>query len=205
MKDGMDKDDAQDSREEMSDDELIAILRAEETDATSYYTSELATDQADAMDRYFAAPYGNEIENRSQVRTHDIEDTINWILPDLMRVFKAGEMVSCTPNAADDEDNVDDAADYLEHVFFVDNPGAAIIHDFAFDGLLQRLGVISVMWEDPKPRIPQILEGVTVEQLMKLDADPEYEILEQEQKDAPAAAQPAPPPDPMTPMPPMAA
>ena len=202
MKDGMEKDGAQDPHEEMGDDELIAILRAEEADATSYYTSELATDQADAMDRYFAAAYGNEIEGRSQVRTHDIEDTINWILPDLMRVFKAGEMVSCTPNAADDEANVDDAADYLEHVFFVDNPGAAIIHDFAFDGLLQRLGVISVMWEDPKPRIPQILEGVSIEQLMKLDADPEYEILEQEQKGAPAAVPPvAPQPDPMPPMP----
>ena len=204
-----DSKEAQDSHETMGDDELIAILRAEEADATSYYTSELASDQSDAMDRYFAAPYGNEIDNRSQVRTHDIEDTINWIMPDIMRTFKPGEMISCTPNAADDEDHVDDAADYLEHVFFVDNPGASIIHDFAFDGLLQRLGVISVMWEDPRPRIPQILEGVSVEQLMKLDADPEYEILEQKRTDNGAVEEPeaAPQTDEMTgqapPMPPM--
>ena len=166
----------------MSDDELIAILRAEEADATSYYTSELATDQADAMDRYFGAKYGNEVQGRSSVTTHDIEDTINWMMPDLMRVFmSADDLISCNPAAAADEDHVDLAAQYLEHILFVDNPGATIIHDFAFDGLLQRLGVVSVLWQDPRPKVPELLEGVGIEQLMKLQADPEYKILEHDE------------------------
>jgi len=166
----------------MDDDELVAILRAEEADATSFYTSELATAQSEAMDRYYGAPYGNEVEGRSKITTHDIEDTINWMMPDLMRVFMNGDdLVTCTPNAPEDEGNTDCAAQYLEHVLFEDNPGAVIIHDFAFDGLLQRLGVVSVMWQDPKPKPPEILEGVSVEQLMKIQADPEYEILEQDE------------------------
>ena len=71
----------------MDDRDLIAILSAEEVDASSYYTSELAKEQAEALDRYFAKPYGDEVEGRSKVCTHDVEDTINWVMPDLMRVF----------------------------------------------------------------------------------------------------------------------
>ena len=62
--------------EALDDAGLIAILKAEESDAASYYTSELAKDQAEAMQRYFAEPYGNEIDGRSKITTHDIEDTI---------------------------------------------------------------------------------------------------------------------------------
>jgi hypothetical protein len=170
--------------EPMTDDELVAILRSEEADATSFYTSELATSQSEAMDRYFGALYGNEIDGRSKITTHDIEDTINWMMPDLMRVFLNGDdLVTCTPNKPQDEDNTDCAAQYLEHILFEDNPGSTIIHDFAFDGLLQRLGVVSVMWQDPKPKPAELLEGVSIEQLMRIQADPEYKILEQAEAD----------------------
>ena len=166
----------------MDDDELLAILKSEEYDTASYYTSELARDQADAMDRYYGAPYGNEIDGRSKITTHDIEDTINWMLPDLMRVFmSADDLITVTPNAPEDEDNCDPAAQYLQHILFNDNQGATIIHDFAFDGLLQRIGVLSVMWQDPQPMPPEIMENVPADQLQKIMSNPEYEILEQEQ------------------------
>ena len=166
----------------MDDDELLTILKAEEYDCTSYYSSELARDQADAMDRYYGAPYGNEIDGLSKITTHDIEDTINWMLPDLMRVFmSADDLITVTPNAPEDEDNCDPAAQYLQHILFNDNQGATIIHDFAFDGLLQRIGVLSVMWQDPQPMPSEIMENVPADQLQKIISNPEYEILEQEQ------------------------
>lgn len=166
--------------ETMDDEELISILRSEEVDATSYYTSELAKDQAEAMDRYYAAPYGNEVDGRSKITTHDIEDTVNWMMPDLMRVFMSSDdLVSCMPAAARDEAHTDQAAKYLEHILFEDNPGVQIIHDLAFDGLVQRLGVVSVMWADPQPKPAEKLEGVGLEQLAKITADPEYKIIEQ--------------------------
>ena len=64
---------------ELDTDLLLRVLHEEEEDATTYYTSEIAKAQAEAMDRYHAKPYGDgsEVVNRSQVVTHDIEDTIN--------------------------------------------------------------------------------------------------------------------------------
>ena len=169
-------------RKQMDDKTLIAILNAEEVDSSSYYTSELAKDQAEALDRFFAKPYGDEVEGRSKVCTHTVEDTINWLMPDLMRLLlQSDDLVTVTDDSGKSEQrNIDleDVGNCLRHVLFKDNPGEAILHDFTFDGLLQRLGVVSVNWKDPEPMAPEILDGVSGAQLLEYVNDPEYEILE---------------------------
>ena len=164
------------------DRELLSLLKSEETDAATYFSSELAQTQAEAMDRYHARPYGNEVEGRSKVVTHDLEDTINWIMPSLLRTFEnSDELFTC------DDDHVEDGAEiltataqYLRHVFFNQVDGENIVHDFLFDGLLQKLGVIRTAWEDPRPEPPVIREGVTVEQLLRYMDDAQYQVLEVE-------------------------
>ncbi len=169
--------------EGMDEKELLKILRSEEHDAASFYTSELASSQAQAMERYYAKTYGDELDDRSQVVTHDVADTIDWILPDLERVFASSDdLIALEPAGEADEEHVEAAADYLQHIYFKDNDGDRITHDMAFDGLLQRIGVVSVDWETPKPKPPEELEGVTVEQLSRYVSDPEYEILEQAER-----------------------
>lgn len=169
---------------EMDEKQLVKILRDEEADAASYYDSELASAQADAMDRYHAKAYGDEVDGRSKVVTHDIEDTINWVMPHLMRVFlESDELITVEDDGLDDDDPaLKIASDYLGHVLFRDNPGDEIIHDFAFDALLQKVGVARVAWLPPQPKPPQIIEGVTEELLAKYVNDPEYEILEADQE-----------------------
>jgi hypothetical protein len=172
--------------------QLVKILKEEESDAASYYDSEVAQSQADAMDRYHAKPYGDELEGRSRVVTHDIEDTINWVMPGLMRTFlESDELITCDDDGIDAGDpSLKQAADYLNHVFFKDNPGTENIHDFAFDALLQKLAVCRVAWKDPEPKPEQILEGVTEEQLARYVNDAEYEILESEPEEKTIEGQP---------------
>lgn len=162
---------------------LLKVLKEEEADSASYYDSEIAKAQADAMDRFHAKPYGDEVEGRSRVVTHDVEDTINWIMPGLMRAFQRGDgLITCDDPALDDGDQtLKEASDYLSHVLFADNPGETVIYDFAFDALLQKLGVLRCYWKDPEPKPPKIIEGVTPEQLDKYTKDPEYEILSQQE------------------------
>lgn len=180
---------------DMTEEDLLKILKEEETDAASYHTSELAKAQAEAMDRFYGEKYGDEVEGRSSITTHDIEDCINWIMPDLMRVFLASdELVTIEPGSVEDEQPADGqpggkpttelAADYLDHIFFQDNDGETNLYDFAFDGLLQRRGVMRVAWQDPVPKPPKTIEGIAPDKLAKYVEDPEYEILEQEQDPA---------------------
>lgn len=160
--------------------ELLKILQDEEAQAATYFSSELAQSQAEAMDRFHARPYGNETPGRSQVVTHDVEDTINWIMPALMRTFEpSDELITCDDDSVEDgSDVLVSTAQYLRHVFFKQVGGEDIIHDFIFDGLLQKVGVIRTAWEMPRPSPPVIREGVTTEQLLRYANDPEYQILE---------------------------
>jgi len=180
----------------MDEKSLLRILKQEEADSSSYYDSELATAQARALDHYFARPYGDEAEGRSRVVSHDVEDTINWIMPDLMRCFASSDdLVSAKamapeddnqyPGAPDGKSKADIVAAYLSHIYFEDNAGTEVTYDFLFDGLLQRLGIISVSWEDPEPEPPTLVEGVGVEQVLRYLEDPEYEILGHEEQEGP--------------------
>ena len=182
----------------LSESDLLSILKDEEADAASYYSSELADAQSNAMDRFFGRPYGDEIEGRSQVVTHDLEDTVNWMMPKLMRAFmQADELISVEDPKGVDDQMTASVADYMKHILFKDNDGETIVHDFAFDALVQRLGVIRAGWQVPKPKPPRIIEGLTVQGLQKYLADPEYEILEAEQEGQgkePAEVRPGQPP-----------
>lgn len=187
----------------MTDENLVRILQQEASDASSYHDSELAASQEEALKRYYAKPYGTEVADRSSVVTHDLEDTINWMMPDLMRCFtSADDLVSMEAVSPEDDEpialmrngqpvldqetqrpklssksKVDIIAAYMAHIYFKDNRGTENTHDFAFDGLLMRLGVMKVAWEDPEPGAPQIIEGVGQEQLLRYLNDPDYEIL----------------------------
>ena len=207
----------------MTDEELLSILKQEEADASSFHQSDLAKDQSDAMDRYYARPYGDEVPGRSKVCTHDIEDTINWLMPHLMRTFMSSDELITIEGASRDDELPDPnckvypkprqpmpgepeplpemtqmpqqeaapklcdqprtkiAAQYCNHILFRDNCGETVIHDFAFDGLLQRQGVVEIAWEDPEPSPPKMLEGLSEEQVTKYALDDEYEIVEQEE------------------------
>lgn len=161
--------------EGMSDDDLLRRLKEEETDAASYYASELAKDQADAMNRYYGQPFGNEKPNRSQVVTPDVMDAVNWALPTLLRPFVSSEDFLVIESNEDAD--LTPVADYIGHVFFKDNPGEQIIHDYAFDGLVQRVGIVKTSWEDPEPKPAREFEGMPAAQLQRYMQDPEYRVL----------------------------
>lgn len=167
---------------DFDDERLVRALKHEEEDAATYYDSELAKEQANAMDRYFARPYGDgsEVPNRSAVVTHDIQDALNWVMPHLMRHFtQSDDMISVEDDGLDDHDPVlQDAADLLHHVFFRDNDGVSNIHDFIFDGLLQKTGVMRVAWDNPEPMPPELMEGLSPDQVAMYASDPRYTILE---------------------------
>ena len=81
-------------------------------------------------------PLGNEQEGRSQVISTDVADTIESILPQIMRTFTASpKAVQCIANNAGDEPIAKQATDYLNHVFYKDNDG--FIYGFHIDSFIQ--------------------------------------------------------------------
>ncbi len=167
----------------MDERTLLKILKDEERDATAYYDSEFAAAQAEAMKRYNAELYGDEVEGRSSVVTQDIADTINWLMPDLMRfLLSSDELISIEDETTDDEASLRNVAHYLNRVVFKKNDGVTELHDFVFDAILQRLGVMKVTWKEPEKRPPYLIKNVAREGLEGYLSKAGTAVLSQEEQ-----------------------
>lgn len=135
----------------MTDDELLTICRRESEQAESYVVSEIAEDREAAMERYFGKPYGDEQGGRSSVVTRDVLETIEWIMPALLRIFISGDdIVVYNPIGPEDEEYAKQATDLANHVFHKDNNGFLILNTFFKDSLLQKMGVVKSYWDEEK-------------------------------------------------------
>ncbi len=163
----------------MDERRLVSILKQEEADASSYYTSELAHKQSEFLDRYQGKPYGDEVEGMPKVVSQDVEDTVNSVMPHIMRMFLNPEdLISVEDDLANNIELEKQASRYLEHVFFKENDGKTALHDFVFDGLLQRIGIMSVCYEPPQKQPPKEYHGIAAERAQQFEQSPEYEVLE---------------------------
>lgn len=165
----------------MDDQTLLSILRAEESNATGFYTDEVAEAQEEALRRYNADLYGDEVEGSSQVVSHDVSEVIDWATAEMVRMFTSGDDVAqFEPEEEQDEEFAKLAGVYVSYILMRDNEGRRIIHDFAQDGLLQKLGVTRADWRPSKELPPKTWEGLNSQQLMEEEANPLSEITEYE-------------------------
>ena len=128
--------------------ELISRIQGEITDSLGY-DGEISEQREKAQEYYYALPFGNEVEGRSQYVDSTVQDTIEWIKPSLMRVFASGdEMVKFTPHGPEDVAAAEQATDYVNYVFTKDNPGWEILYSWFHDALLQKNGIVKVWWDE---------------------------------------------------------
>ena len=129
----------------MRDDELKSLLEAEQTSALGYLGGDLSDARRKAMDYYMGQPFGNEVKGRSQVVSTDVADTIEWMLPALMKMFMAGDdIVSFKAQGAEDEEGAKQETEYNNWIFLQDNDGFRVLYSMFKDALLQRTGACKV-------------------------------------------------------------
>lgn len=148
----MPKDFAAEAKAAVSDQDkhakLLAALKAEEIQAVGYDTSAEVAQHTESLNRYFGKPYGDEVDGRSKLTTREIYETVAWTVPDILDIFAAGGRI-CDLESDDpeSESQCDERADYLNYVFFKDNQGVLILHDFIFDALMHPRGYADIEWD----------------------------------------------------------
>ena len=131
-----------------SEQELLTKINAEITDSLGY-DGEISEQREKAQEYYYALPFGNEVDGRSQYVDSTVQDTIEWIKPSLMRIFGSGdEFVKFTPHGPEDVDAAAQATDYVNYVFSKDNNGWEIMYSWFHDALLQKNGIVKVWWDE---------------------------------------------------------
>ncbi len=176
----------------MEDFELKGLLQAAYSDALSSNTAnKLSQDREKAM-RYYLGDVSQDIPNeegRSEAVSFDVSDTVEGLMPVLMEIFTgADEVVKFEPVGPEDTKAAEQETDYVNHVFMQMNPGFMTIYSMIKDALLSKCGIAKVWWEEDESETEETYYDLTDDQYMMIANDPNVEIVEHTEKDAPGYA-----------------
>jgi len=168
----------------LTKERLKSLISQEITNSLGYYGGELSSQRKNALKFYLGEPLGNEVEGQSQVRSQDVLEVVESILPSMMRIFTQGEsIVRFEPTGPEDIAYAEQASDYINHVFNKDNNGYQILHTMFKDALISKNGFVKYYWKKDKEQKKESYENLTTAEYQSLLADPEVEVVEVEEGD----------------------
>jgi len=163
----------------MTEDQIISILNRELRASSGYIGGEIVTRRRKSLEYYLGKPFGNEQEGRSQVVSTDVSDTIESLMPSLMKIFTAGDNIfHCEPAGPEDEKVAKQASDYINHVFYKENRGFSAIYTAFKDALVQKNGILKVYWDDSEKTTREEYKKLTDDEYNLLIADKEVSVTE---------------------------
>ena len=164
----------------MNETQLLATLRRDIDQSTGDYYEKLNLERAKALRYYLGEPLGNEKKGRSSLITTEVADTIEGMLPQILKVFVASERaVFFDPVGPEDEQAAKQETDYVNHVFYKENEGFHILYSWFKDALLSKNGIVKYYWEEKETVVTESYTGLDESELMTLLSDDDVEIVEQ--------------------------
>ncbi|MGI9502085.1 MAG: portal protein, partial [Geminicoccaceae bacterium] len=146
--------------------ELQSIVSSNINSATGFLDSEVTQGREKALEYYRGDPFGDEREGHSQVVEKVVMDTVEWILPNLIRTFLGTRRVAeFTPHGPEDIDLSIQQTDYVNHIIREQNPGFMILYTWLKDGLIQKTGIVKHFWSKTTKTDTVEYEGLTEDEL----------------------------------------
>lgn len=157
----------------LADEQVLSVVEAEIAAASGFSNGELAEERADAMDRYLGEPLGDEVEGRSQALTREVLDTVETIMPSMMRIFTDEEMLcQFTPIGPEDAPFAEQETKVVNHVFWQMNRGFYNLYTALKDGLLSKTGVMMCYFDESENTEREEYNGLNDLEFAQL-ADPQ--------------------------------
>lgn len=175
---------AEEKRESTRDEELehtlADIVEAELADAKEFIDNEIGELRARNTDYYNGELFGNEEPGRSQVISRDVRDTVQAMMPSVMRVMCGGDrVVEFKPKRADAVAAAEQATDYINDVVFAqDNDGFLEMHSGFKDALVRKVGIWKWWWEEKVALEAAEYSGLSRDDLMVFADDETVEKIE---------------------------
>ena len=146
---------------------------------------ELSRQRSLALDAYAGKMLDVPPKGRSKVNDRTVFETVQWIMPSMMRIFAGGEnVVEFEPVGPEDEEIAEQESDYLNYMVTQRNDWDLTVREWCQDGLTTKNAYCLVDMEEKI--IPEIetYEGQSEDQLVMLVED-KMEIVGQNQYDDP--------------------
>lgn len=158
--------------------DLAAIVAQEIRNSTTYDQSQLSQKRSLTLEYMRGImPDIPPRPNGSQQTSRDVNDTISWMLPSLVRVlYGTGNMVKYEQVRDEPPEWAEQATAYTNYSFFVQNDGYRILRNATYDALAMGNGVLTCYW-DPEQSKTETLRSQSLEEVVELHDDPDVTIL----------------------------
>ena len=165
----------------VTDIELRGIINSEINNALGYMGGALSNSRKKSLEYYMGEKLGTEIDGRSQVVSTDVADTIETILPNLLRIFTSSERVcKCEPVKAEDVKLAEQVTNYINYIFNKDNNGFSILYTWFKDALLEKNGIIKVYWDESQSVEQETYQNLSDDEYKLLVEDDNVEVVQEE-------------------------
>ena len=151
----------------LSEEEFNGRVRMAIASAERFIDDHVTPNRVEAAKYYRGAYFGDEEEGRSQVVLSEVRDTIQAMMPSLMRIFTSGQkIVEYMPRTPDDVQIAEQASDAVNFIFNEMNPGFQILHSAFKDALLKKAGIIT-WWAESEDRVVEKhFSGMTEDEVL---------------------------------------
>jgi hypothetical protein len=167
--------------EPVSEEELQNIVIAEIDDAQNYIDDDISPQRALAGQYYKGEPFGNEEEGRSQAMSMDVRDTVQAMMPSIMKVFfAASNVVEFAPNGPEDVESAQQATDYVNYCLTRDNNLFSECYSTFKDALIRKNGIMKVWWDTEKDVTTHYFTGLDEATFSVLQSDVNIEVKDVE-------------------------
>jgi hypothetical protein len=175
----------------MDEQEFQSVVSSEIEDAVTYIDTDLSPARAQATSYYRGDPFGNEQEGQSRVVATEVRDTVNAMLPSIMRVFFGSErVVEYMPRGPEDVAAAEQASDYANYILTQDNPGFTILYGTFKDALVRKCGIVKAWWAKNTTVRTEKYTGLDEGTVMLLQQEPNAEVTVITQYDDPNVTEP---------------
>jgi hypothetical protein len=165
--------------------ELSAILEKELKQALGAPGTEISRIRLRNLQYYKAEATGElagpDIPDRSSIVASDVADTIEWMMPSLLKPFAtsqdAMELEARRPEKAS---MAKMASEYLRLIFWKRNRGFSLLYNWFKDALIQKVGFTKVVWEEVEEDVEESYSGLLATQIQDMMQSNEISIIEQE-------------------------
>ncbi len=148
-------------RQKMTVDELRTVVGGEATRAVGRFDSDLASTRDQLWRQYFGEKYGDEDKNLSQVIDRSVAEQVDWLLPELARIFvSSDEIARLDATSEEDEAQAREETEALNKIFFADNRGYIVILMWLLDGLVSKNAYVKAWWEQKEVTRIERYEGL---------------------------------------------
>ncbi len=163
----------------MRPEQVLALIDHYAEESYGGDGSTLANERAEGIARYNAQPYGDEIDGRSHLVSTELRDTVETVVPQLIRIFLGGDQIcEFDPETPEDVPGAKQESRYINFTVTQRNPAFQVFGTWFRDALICKNGYVKAWWEERSDVRVENYHGMSDDEFAMLMQDQDVQLVE---------------------------